>query len=231
MRTSRPVPAVLLAGTAVALAACAGNPPGSAENKVKITSSDSACTVGATKLDSGKLIFDVVNVGTKPTEVDVYGQHGAGGFTRMMSEVENVAPGKSADLVVKLGGGTYEIACKPGGSGPGIRQRITIAGKAAPVESPAIAFDRQIVVALTDTGATGLEKLTVKPGETISFLLENNSTQRPGYLEIIGPDGQEVGQITGVAPGDQLDAIITLTEPGQYSWRVGDHASGTFMVK
>lgn len=231
MRLSGLSASTVLAATAAVLTACAGvSAPGSASNKVRITSSDSECTVAKTELRSGELVFDVVNLGTKATEVDVYGQQG-GAFTRVLSEVENIAPGKSADLVVRLGGGTYEIACKPGQTGEGIRQRIVITGKPGPSASPAVGYDREVQVEFTGAAASGMDDLAARPGETISFRLENDAATGTAYLEIIGPDGQELGEITGVPPGQHEAGVIKLAGAGQYTWRVGDHASGTFTVK
>lgn len=235
MRSYRPPARTLLAGavtTAVlcGLTGCAGDRPGSTANKVKITASDTACTVAKTQLKSGVLNFDVVNEGTKATEVYVYGQQGSA-FSRVITEVEDIEPGKSGALIVTLSRGTYEIACKPGQSGDGIRQRIEVAGGPVDAAFAGAAYDRQVEVEFTGTAASGLAGLTAKAGETISFQLENKAPAGQSYLEIIGPDGQEIGEVSSVSPGAQADAVIKLPAPGQYVWKVGDHLSGTFTVQ
>ena len=48
-----------------------------------------------------------------------------------MSEVENVGPGISRDLVIQAQPGTYVTACKPGMTGDGIRGQFTVTGDPA----------------------------------------------------------------------------------------------------
>jgi iron uptake system EfeUOB component EfeO/EfeM len=112
----------LLAGPA--LAACGGGPSGPS---VEVTAGDSSCAVAKTSLAPGKTTFAVHNDGSKVTEVYVYAKSGSG-FTKTVEEAENIGPGTSRDLTVDLSAGTYEVACKPGMTGDGIRTRITVAG-------------------------------------------------------------------------------------------------------
>ncbi|MBJ7453891.1 MAG: peptidase M75, partial [Blastococcus sp.] len=49
----------------------------------------------------------------------------------VMAEVENIAPGLSRPLLVELPAGEYEIACKPGMTGDGIRNPLTVTGESA----------------------------------------------------------------------------------------------------
>jgi iron uptake system component EfeO len=76
--------------------------------------------------------FTIANKGTKVTEFYVY----AAG-DRVMSEVENIAPGLRRDLHVELPAGTYETACKPGMSGKGIRGAFTVTGESKPLTDDA----------------------------------------------------------------------------------------------
>lgn len=105
-----------------ALSACGGSGSGVA---VKVAAKDNACEVAKTALTAGSYTFKVSNEGSQVTEVYVYGKQG-GRFSKIVGEAENIGPGTSRDLTVKLGGGTYEVACKPGQKGDGIRQKITV---------------------------------------------------------------------------------------------------------
>ena len=60
------------------------------------------------------------------TEVYVYGPN-----NRVMGEVENIGPSTRRSLVVDLPGGDYEVACKPGMTGDGIRTPIHVSGSAS----------------------------------------------------------------------------------------------------
>jgi iron uptake system component EfeO len=107
-----------------ALAACGG---GSSGPSVKVTAGDSSCAVAKTSLAPGKTTFAVHNSGSKVTEVYVYAKSGSE-FSKTVEEAEDIGPGTSRELTVDLAAGTYEVACKPGMTGNGIRTRITVGG-------------------------------------------------------------------------------------------------------
>lgn len=44
----------------------------------------------------------------------------------MVTEKENIGPGASAQVAVDLAAGTYEVACRPGMVGNGIRAELTV---------------------------------------------------------------------------------------------------------
>ncbi len=127
------VPAAAVAAAAAAallvvLAGCGGS-GGSPEAKagaVGVTASDTACETTHASVDPGNRTFSVKNDGSQVTEVYVYGTG-----DRVMGEVENVGPGTSRDLVVELPPGSYEVACKPGMTGDGIRRALTVSGAQA----------------------------------------------------------------------------------------------------
>jgi uncharacterized cupredoxin-like copper-binding protein len=217
------------------LSACGGSAeaesPGS---EIAITATDTACKVAKTELKAGETTFAVSNKGAKVTEVYVYGGH-KGAYTKIISEVENIGPGTSRDMRADLGGGEYEIACKPGQSGDGIRQKITVDGPEAEEETEG-AYDREVEVEAKEYSFEGLDGFTAKAGEKIEFKLENKGTTEH-ELEIFDPDGEEAGEVSPVKPGATGEAVITLAEPGTYTYKcgIGDHAGhgrkGTFTVK
>jgi iron uptake system component EfeO len=100
-----------------------------AESAVKLTATDSRCDVASTELTAGPTTFAITNDGSKVTEVYVYAKRG-GTYTKIVTEKENIGPGTSYDLTVSLQPGRYEVACKPGQKGDGIRTRITVTGQA-----------------------------------------------------------------------------------------------------
>ena len=105
---------------AIASACASKASPG---EKVAVTASSSECGVSRTDLTSGSTTFAVTNKGTEVTEVYVYGEN-----DKVMGEVENIGPGTSRDVTVDLDAGSYEVACKPGQVGTGIRTPITVSG-------------------------------------------------------------------------------------------------------
>jgi iron uptake system component EfeO len=100
-----------------------------AESAVALTATDTRCALASTELAAGPTTFAITNDGSKVTEVYVYGKRG-GTYSKIVTEKENIGPGTSYDLTVSLQPGRYEVACKPGQKGVGIRTPITVSGQA-----------------------------------------------------------------------------------------------------
>ena len=221
----------------VGLAACGGSSAGgdgaSGGGDVAVKAGDSTCEVAKTSFDPGKITFDVQNVGKDVTEVYVYAKGSDGEFDKVVGEVENIAPGTSRDFVVSVSGGEYEVACKPGQKGAGIRTEIEVSGAAATEDDAK--YDREVEVTVKEYAFTGLEGFTAKVGEKIEFKLENAGTMEH-ELEILGPDGKDVGEVGPTDPGKDGEVVLELTTAGTYTYLcgIGDHASrgmkGTFTV-
>ena len=105
----------------VAAAACSSG--GSEARVVDLVATDQACTPATTALQAGKTTFRIQNDGDQVTELYIYAKG-----DRVVTERENIGPGTSADLIADLVAGTYELACKPGQKGDGIRASITVTG-------------------------------------------------------------------------------------------------------
>lgn len=128
-----------LALLAVAATACGSSSSGGAEDAstaasggaVQVEAGDSSCDVSRTALAAGRTVLHITNTGSKVTEVYVYGPG-----DRIVTEKEDIAPGLDYQLTASIPAGSYEIACKPGQTGRGIRTAITVAG-AGPTADPA----------------------------------------------------------------------------------------------
>ena len=211
------VVAVAALCAAASLTACGADSPGKASG-VAITATDSACQVATTSFAPGEVTFTVTNKGKDTTEVYVYGKQGDG-FTKVVAEVENVAPGLTREMKATLAGGAYEIACKPGQTGTGIRTAITVSGGSAVATGEAeAAYDREIELAVTATGVTGGDGLTAKAGEKIEFKLENKAAAARA-LEIVDPSGKVVAEIEADANG-AAETIVPLTGAGAWTLKV-----------
>jgi uncharacterized cupredoxin-like copper-binding protein len=217
-------------------AACSDSSEQKGDGKaVAITATDSACTVATTALPAGTTTFTVTNKGSKVTEVYVYGEQD-GAYTKVVSEVENIGPSTSRSMQVQLAGGTYEVACKPGQRGDGIRQRITVAGAPPAGQGAEAGYDREIEITATNFAISGLGGFSGEAGEKIEFKLKNSGTVEH-ELEIFGPDGAKVGEVSPVKPGATGEAVVTLQTAGTYAYKCGidGHAdrgmTGTFTVR
>lgn len=114
---------------------------------ITVTATDTACEVSKTEFPSGKLQLDVENKGSKITEVYVLFPD-----DRIVTERENIGPGTKASITAEIKAGAYEIVCKPGMKGDGIRQKVKATGegggeKRSPEMDAAVAAYRQYVVA------------------------------------------------------------------------------------
>jgi uncharacterized cupredoxin-like copper-binding protein len=183
--------------------------------------------VARTDLSSGSTTFAVTNKGRDVTEVYVYGEG-----DKVIGEVENIGPGTSRDFTVDLGAGTYEVACKPGQKGDGIRTEITVSGTA----TTEAAAGRTVAFEAFDHGYTGLDGLAVTKGETIEFAMTNTATDEQHEFEVLGPDGNALGEIGPTDPGKTGTLVVTFESPGTYTFVCGitDHEAmgmtGTFTV-
>ncbi|MFF4102180.1 iron uptake system protein EfeO [Streptomyces sp. NPDC001903] len=123
---------------------------GSGDGAVKIAASDSACEVSKTEFPAGKVTLEVENKGSKVTEVYVLFPD-----DRIVAERENIGPGTKASITAEIKAGDYEIACKPGMKGDGIRQKVKATGggaveKRSPELDAAVAEYRKYVQAQAD---------------------------------------------------------------------------------
>ena len=103
----------------LALPACSSSDDGTG-TPVAVRATDSTCEVGTTTLPVGKASFTITNGGTKTTEVYVYQGK------KVVAEKEDIGPGTTAKMGVDLKAGSYEVACKPGQKGDGIRTPVTV---------------------------------------------------------------------------------------------------------
>ena len=112
------------------LAGCTDNAPagstgataGGNPRALTVQATDSECKLSTTSAPSGTITFAVTNGGSKVTEFYLYGEDGK----RIVGEVENIGPGITRELVLKVEPGNYITACKPGMAGDGIRAPFSV---------------------------------------------------------------------------------------------------------
>lgn len=218
------VVAALLA--TIALAACSS---GDNATVIDLTASDDACVVQQPDLSAGSTTFHIRNEGKKVTEVYIYAEG-----DRVVTERENIGPGTSANLSANLAAGTYEVACKPGMTGDGIRQTITVTGKGG--DALLDTGDIEVQFTASEYHYTGLDDLALHRGDTVEFEMRNNGTIEHEF-EVFGPDGEVLGEVGPTAAGEEGKVVLELAEAGEYRYLCGidGHESlgmvGTFTVE
>lgn len=206
--------ALALAG---ALAACGKNDGGSATVH-QVKAGDDTCQVDDTSLDAGKHAFKIENVGSDVTEVYVYGKDGDD-FSTIMGERENIGPGTSQTLEVTLAAGDYQLACKPGMTGDGIRTALSVTGSGGSSQATKESYDRELEFEVEKDGTVKPPtELTTERGEKIEFKLEN-AADTEYYLEVLGPNGSEFGE--GEAHRGQRAAFVAeLSNAGDHRVKI-----------
>ena len=195
----------------LALAGCTEKSTASTDD-ITVTASDETCDVSADSGTTGNSTFQVTNNGSKVTEFYVYAEG-----DRAMGEVENIGPGLTRQLIVSLPeAGTYQLACKPGMVGNGIRQEFTVTGDSmsASDESGQLAeaadgyrrYIRSQVVALQDTTQPFVDAVKSGNIEQAKALFPVSRT----YYERIEPEAESFGELD-----PKLDLREADLEPGQ----------------
>ncbi|MFB7946904.1 iron uptake system protein EfeO [Kitasatospora phosalacinea] len=138
---------LVLAVAGAALVGCSKKDDGGkasadgASGPVQVTATDDKCELSRTSFPAGHVELAVSNKGGKVTEVYVYGDG-----DKIVTERENIGPGTKVTINAEIKAGTYEVACKPGMTGDGIRQKITVtAGASASAKA-----DDRLTQAVTD---------------------------------------------------------------------------------
>ncbi len=114
-----------------AVTGCAEKADAGGDGAVKVTATDTSCEVSKRTFPSGHLQLAVENKGSKVTEVYVLYPD-----DRIVTERENIGPGTKANITAEIKAGSYEIACKPGMKGDGIRQKVEATGGKAVERDP-----------------------------------------------------------------------------------------------
>ncbi|MFJ8359856.1 iron uptake system protein EfeO [Streptomyces sp. NPDC093984] len=118
---------VTAAATAAALTALTGCTEKStaegSDRAIRVTATDSKCEVSKKEFPAGHVEVAVENKGSKVTEVYLLFPD-----DRIVAERENIGPGTKQTVTAEMKAGDYQIACKPGMKGKGIRQNVTATG-------------------------------------------------------------------------------------------------------
>ncbi|MFD3758362.1 iron uptake system protein EfeO [Streptomyces sp. NPDC058622] len=144
------VAAASLVAALTAVTGCAEKSGSGGDGTIKVAASDTACDVSKTEFPAGKVQIDVENKGAKVTELYVLFPD-----DRIVTERENIGPGTKASITAEIKAGDYEIVCKPGMKGDGLRTQVKATGQGAfekrsPEADAAVAAYRQYVVAQSE---------------------------------------------------------------------------------
>ncbi|MEV5142857.1 iron uptake system protein EfeO [Streptomyces sp. NPDC052727] len=117
------VTAAATAAALTALSACTAKSDAKDGDAIQVTAADSKCETSSTSVPAGQVTLKIENKGSKATEVEILFPD-----DRIVSEKENIGPGTKYTLTAEVKAGSYEIACRPGMKGHGVRQKLTVTG-------------------------------------------------------------------------------------------------------
>lgn len=124
-RANRAILATLTPVLVLGLGACT-QAKSAAGTAITVDAKDDSCTLSVSETTTGDREFKITNNGTKVTEFYVITEEGM-----VVSEVENLTPGMTRSLFVKIKKpGNYEGNCKPGMVGDGITAALKVTGEA-----------------------------------------------------------------------------------------------------
>ncbi|MGW3207908.1 iron uptake system protein EfeO [Streptomyces sp. NPDC001135] len=124
MRAARlTVTAAVATAALTALTACTAKSEAKDGDAIQVTAADSKCDTSAKSVPAGQVTLKIENKGSKATEVEILFPD-----DRIVSEKENIGPGTEYTLTAEVKAGSYEIACRPGMKGRGVRQKLDVTG-------------------------------------------------------------------------------------------------------
>ncbi|MFE1960900.1 iron uptake system protein EfeO [Streptomyces sp. NPDC059479] len=182
---------------------------GDGAGAVQVTAKDDACELSKNEFPAGHVELAVENKGSKVTEVYVLFPD-----DRIVTERENIGPGTKATVTAEVKAGSYEIVCKPGMKGDGIRQKVTVTGGTAVKRSPemdaAVAGYRKYVQAQADETLPKVKVFTdaVRAGD-LEAAKKAYAPSRIGW-ERTEPVAESFGDID-----PKVDVRADGLEPGQ----------------
>ncbi|MGW2046954.1 iron uptake system protein EfeO [Streptomyces sp. NPDC001858] len=98
---------------------------------ISVTATDAKCETSKKEISAGHVELAIENKGSKVTEVYILFPD-----DRVVSERENIGPGTEQRVTAEVKAGEYEIACKPGMKGDGIRQSLKVTGGSVAQRDP-----------------------------------------------------------------------------------------------
>ncbi|KPH98363.1 Peptidase M75, Imelysin [Actinobacteria bacterium OK074] len=118
--------AAATAAALVTVSGCTEKSDGKGSGAIRVTAADSKCDTSTKSVPAGHVTLSIENKGSKATEVEILFPD-----DRIVSEKENIGPGTKYTLTAEVKQGSYEIACRPGMKGHGVRQKLTVTGSGA----------------------------------------------------------------------------------------------------
>ena len=209
-------PAIALAA-GVALTGCGTGGTGTPGSGITVDACDSGCRLSTTSTASGTATFTVTNTGSRSTEYELLDEQGA----TTVGEVENLGPGLTRTLNVRLPAGRYLSLCKPGMSGSGVgRTTLTVTGGGAANASDRAAATAAATAYLAFVRSEAKTLLTGTRTFAAAFAAGDGRTAKSLYArtrasyERIEPVAETFGTLDAALDARQADVAAGTTWTG-----------------
>src|SRR5439155_8498909 len=118
----------------------------------------------------------------------------------------------------------YEVACKPGQTGSGIRRQLVVTGTPKKGAATPKAPDRALTITSKDYSFDGLGGFAARAGETVAFSMHNEG-EKEHEFEVRGANDKALGEIGPTKPGATGTVTLTFKKAGTYTYVCGieDH--------
>ncbi|MGW3729755.1 iron uptake system protein EfeO [Streptomyces sp. NPDC000851] len=200
---------VITAATAIAaLTAVTGctekGGSGSGDNVIDVTATDDKCEVSKNEVPAGHIELAIENKGSKVNEVYILFPD-----DRVVTERENIGPGTKQRVTAEVKAGDYQIACKPGMKGDGIRQDIKVTGGTAAKRDPRL---DKAVAAYREYAQTQADE-TLPLAETFAKAVKDGDVEAAKKAYAPSRIGWERTEPVAESFGD-IDPKVDLREDG-----------------
>ncbi|MEV1084761.1 iron uptake system protein EfeO [Streptomyces sp. NPDC050211] len=207
MRPAR-LSVITAATTVAAVAALTGctekGGSGSGDNVINVTATDDKCEVSKNEVPAGHVELAIENKGSKVNEVYILFPD-----DRVVTERENIGPGTKQRVTAEVKAGDYQIACKPGMKGDGIRQDIKVTGGTAAKRDPRL---DKAVAAYREYAQTQADE-TVPLAETFAKAVKDGDMEAAKKAYAPSRIGWERTEPVAESFGD-IDPKVDLREDG-----------------
>ncbi|MGW0757261.1 iron uptake system protein EfeO [Streptomyces sp. NPDC002814] len=207
MRPAR-LSVITAATTVAALAALTGctekGGSGGGDNVINVTATDDKCEVSKNEVPAGHVELAIENKGSKVNEVYILFPD-----DRVVTERENIGPGTKQRVTAEVKAGAYQIACKPGMKGDGIRQDIKVTGGTAAKRDPRL---DKAVAAYREYAQTQADE-TVPLAETFAKAVKDGDMEAAKKAYAPSRIGWERTEPVAESFGD-IDPKVDLREDG-----------------
>ncbi|MGP4011511.1 iron uptake system protein EfeO [Streptomyces sp. 4N124] len=176
----------------------------SGDNVINVTATDDKCEVSKNEVPAGHVELAIENKGSKVNEVYILFPD-----DRVVTERENIGPGTKQRVTAEVKAGDYQIACKPGMKGDGIRQDIKVTGGTAAKRDPRL---DKAVAAYREYAQTQADE-TVPLAETFAKAVKDGDMEAAKKAYAPSRIGWERTEPVAESFGD-IDPKVDLREDG-----------------